>query len=230
MRRTKIVCTIGPASETPEAVAALIEAGMDVARLNLSHGKSEDHWRRFCTVSEISQQLDKIIAILVDTRGPEVRIGQLAQDELLLQDGSTLILTATPDAGEPERVPVTYPELPHELAPGRIILIDDGLITLRVEAIAGEEICCRVLQGGLLKSNKGLNLPGSRICLPVLGEDDRTDLKTALKLGVHFIAASFAVTGTISWSYAVFLKRSTGRPKLSPRLRTTAGSTISSRF
>ncbi|MFY9504370.1 MAG: pyruvate kinase [Dethiobacteria bacterium] len=223
MRRTKIICTIGPASETPEAVAALIEAGMDVARLNLSHGKSEDHWRRFCTVSEISQQLDKIIAILVDTRGPEVRIGQLAQEELFLEDGSTLILTATPDAGEPERVPVTYPELPHELAPGRIILIDDGLITLRVEAIAGEEICCRVLQGGLLKSNKGLNLPGSRICLPVLGEDDRTDLKTALKLGVHFIAASFCRDGNDILELRRFLEEEHGEAKIIAKIENDSG-------
>ena len=191
MRRTKIICTIGPASETPEAITALIEAGMDVARLNLSHGESEAHWRRLRTIKEISRSLNRIVAIMVDTRGPEVRIGSLGEGGLLLEEGTALILSTDPTAYDRGRIPVNYPMLHRDLAVGRLIYIDDGLITLQVESIATGEIRCRVLQGGLLKSNKGLNLPGSRIGLPSLGEADRADLKTALRLGAHFIAASF---------------------------------------
>ncbi|NLA26685.1 MAG: pyruvate kinase [Firmicutes bacterium] len=192
MRRTKIVCTIGPASENPEVIAALIEAGMDVARLNLSHGMGEDHWRRLSTVKEISRQMNKIVAILVDTRGPEVRTGPLRGKEICLVGGDKFILTTAPGACEEKKVSVTYPRLPQDLVPGRLILIDDGMITLRVEEICGEEIVCRVVEGGILKSNKGLNLPGSVIRLPALGEADRADLKIALEKGAHFVAASFA--------------------------------------
>ncbi len=192
MRRTKIVCTIGPASENPEVIAALIEAGMDVARLNFSHGKSEEQWRRLCTVNEVSRQMKKIVAILVDTRGPEVRTGPLCGEGICLTDGDEFILTTVPGAGSQEKVSVTYPGLPRDIAPGRLILIDDGMLTLRVEEISGEEILCRVLQGGILKSNKGLNIPGSTIGLPALGKADRADLKTALELGAHFVAASFS--------------------------------------
>lgn len=223
MRRTKIICTIGPASETPEAVAALIEAGMDVARLNLSHGKSEEHWRRLCTVCEVSRQLNKIVGILVDTRGPEVRIGQLDEDGILLEEGSTFILTTAPGAGDREKVSVTYPGLPHDLAPGRLILIDDGLITMRVEAIAGEEICCRVLQGGLLKSSKGLNLPGSGIGLPSLGEADRADLKTALELGVHYIATSFSRDQEDILELHRFLEEEHGEAKIIAKIENDSG-------
>lgn len=190
MRRTKIVCTIGPATEKPEVVAALIEAGMDVARLNLSHGSGEEHWRRFCTVSEVSRQMKKIVAILVDTRGPEVRTGPL-RNEICLIEGTEFVLTTVPGAGDGRRVSVNYSGLPRDLAPGRLILVDDGMITLQVKEICGDEIQCLVLHGGILKSNKGLNLPGSNIRLPALGEADRSDLKMALKLGAHFVAASF---------------------------------------
>ncbi len=192
MLRTKIVCTIGPASENPEMVAALIEAGMDVARLNFSHGKSEEHWRRLCTVLEVSRQLKKIVAILVDTRGPEVRTGFLDDAGIYLEEGARFILTTAPGFGSREKVSVNYTGLAGDLAPGRLILIDDGLISLRVEEISGKDILCRVLHGGTLKSNKGLNLPGTEISLPALNEADRADLKTALELGAHFVAASFS--------------------------------------
>ncbi len=191
MRRTKIVCTIGPASENPEVLAALVEAGMDVARLNLSHGRSEEHWRRFSAVSDVSRRLNKIVAILVDTRGPEVRTGPLPCGEICLKEGAEFILTTVPGAGDEGKVSITYPGLPQDLTPGKLILIDDGMITIKVEAIRGKEIISRVLHGGILKSNKGLNLPGSVIRLPALGEADRTDLKIALEMGAHFVAASF---------------------------------------
>lgn len=192
MRRTKIVCTIGPASENPEAVAALIEAGMDVARLNFSHGKSEEHWHRLRTVREASRKLGKIVAILVDTRGPEVRTGFLENGEFFLEEGTVFTLTTAPGFGNREKVSVSYPGLAEEVKPGQIILVDDGLISLRVEKVCGEEIRCRVLHGGILRSNRGLNLPGAELKLPALSEADRADLKKALEMGVHFVAASFS--------------------------------------
>lgn len=192
MRRTKIVCTIGPASEEPGVLTALVEAGMDVARLNLSHGKGEEHWRRFSAITDISSRLNRIVALLVDTRGPEVRTGPLQNGAIRLREGAKFILTTAPGAGDEGRVSVTYPGLPKDLTAGKLILIDDGMITLRVEEIRGGEILSRVLQGGILKSNKGLNLPGSAIRLPALGEADRADLKIALEMGAHFVAASFA--------------------------------------
>lgn len=192
MRRTKIVCTIGPASEDPGVLAALVEAGMDVARLNLSHGKGEEHWRRFSAVGDVSRRLDRIVALLVDTRGPEVRIGPLRSGGILLKEGAALILTTTPGAGDEGKVSITYPGLPQDLSAGKLILIDDGMITLQVEGIRGGDIFCRVLHGGILKSNKGLNLPGTVIKLPALGEADRADLRIALEMGAHFVAASFS--------------------------------------
>ena len=223
MRRTKIVCTIGPASESPEAVAALIEAGMDVARLNLSHGESEEHWRRLQTISEVCRRMNKVVAILVDTRGPEVRIGQLGDEGYLLEKGSDLILTTAAVKGSQKKVPVNYPGLPQDLAPGRRILIDDGLITLQVEAIEGEEICCRVLQGGPLKSNKGLNLPGSGIGLPTLGEADRADLKKALSLGIHYIAVSFTRNRNDILELRRFLEEERGEAKIIAKIEDDSG-------
>ncbi len=191
MRRTKIVCTIGPSTDTPDRIAALIEAGMDVARLNLSHGRSEEHWRRVEMIREVGRQLKQTVALLVDTRGPEVRTGTLVEESVSLEDGQGFILTAAAVPGDNRRVSVTYPGLPGDLAPGRTVLIDDGMITLQVLEIQGEEIFCRVIHGGELRSYKGLNLPGTRINLPALGPKDRADIKAALEQEIHFIAASF---------------------------------------
>ena len=223
MRRTKIIATIGPASESPETIAALIEAGMDVARLNLSHGESEDHWRRLRTIREVSRELNTAVAILVDTRGPEVRIGRLSEEGILLKKGAPLVLTTAPATGGAEKVPVNYPDLPRDLTPEKLILIDDGLITLKVEEIAGEEICCRVLQGGLLKSDKGLNLPGSGLGLPSLGEADRADLKKALELGVHFIALSFARRRDDILELRRFLEEEHGEAKIIAKIEDDSG-------
>ena len=194
MRRTKIVCTIGPSSDSPEVIKALIEAGMDVARLNLSHGRWEEQLRRIRTIKDVSRSLNRTVALLVDTRGPEVRTGTLETEKVILKEGSEIILTTAPVAGNARRVSVTYPELPRDLSPGRTVLIDDGLITLVVEKICGEEIFCRVVHGGELRSHKGLNLPGTKLNLPALSEADRHDLRHALAQEIHFIAASFTRT------------------------------------
>ncbi len=194
MRRTKIVCTIGPSIDSEDRIAELIEAGMDVARLNLSHGKREEHFRRLEMIREASRKLKRTVAILVDTRGPEVRTGPLKEEKIILKDGQDFILTTAAITGDQNRVAVTYPGLPGDLAPGRTILIDDGLLHLEVKEISGSEILCRVIHGGELRSYKGLNLPGTTLSLPALSAADREDLKLLMEMDIHFIAVSFTRT------------------------------------
>jgi len=191
MRRTKIVCTIGPSIDSEERIEKLIGAGMDVARLNLSHGSREDHLRRLKVIREVSAGLNRNIGFLFDTRGPEVRTGDLDEDYVVLKDGQEFVLTTEPVAGNSQRVSVTYKELHSDLKPGCIVLIDDGLISLEVIEVSGREILCRVLHGGELRSYKGLNTPGTRINLPAINEEDHEDIKAALDNGVDFLAASF---------------------------------------
>ena len=191
MRRTKIVCTIGPSIDTAERIADLIEAGMDVARLNLSHGKREDHLRRLELIRGVSRKMNRNVGSLFDTRGPEVRTGDLNEEQVVLVDGDDFVLTTAPVMGDKQRVSVTYPNLHLDLKPGCIILIDDGLIELKVLEISGRDIRCRVTHGGELRSYKGLNTPGTRINLPAIGDEDRIDIITALENEVDFLAASF---------------------------------------
>ncbi|MFO7953081.1 MAG: pyruvate kinase [Bacillota bacterium] len=190
MRRTKIVCTIGPSIDTPEQIKKAIEAGMDVARLNLSHGSKEDHFRRLQMIREASSPAGNV-GILFDTRGPEVRTGKLVEEPVYLEEGQDFVLTTEPVIGEKGRVGVTYPGLHDDLKPGSVVLIEDGLITLEVKSISGQEILCRVVYGGELRSYKGINMPGTKINLPALGEEDRDDLKVALEYEFDFLAASF---------------------------------------
>lgn len=191
MRRTKIVCTIGPSIDSEERIEKLIGAGMDVARLNLSHGSREDHLRRLKMIREISAGLHRNIGFLFDTRGPEVRTGDLDEDYVVLKDGQEFVLTTEPVVGNSQKVSVTYKELHSDLKPGCMVLIDDGLISLEVIEVSGREILCRVLHGGELRSYKGLNTPGTRINLPAISEEDHEDIKAALENDVDFLAASF---------------------------------------
>ncbi len=191
MRRTKIVCTIGPSIDAEQRIEELIEAGMDVARLNLSHGSSEDHIRRLEMIRGVSKNLHKNVGFLYDTRGPEVRTGDLKDDFVVLEEGQELILTTELIRGDQKRVSVTYSNLHEDLQPGCTVLIDDGLIILEVEKIEGRDIHCRIIHGGELHSYKGLNTPGTRINLPAIDEDDCRDILTALEYEVDFLAASF---------------------------------------
>ncbi len=204
-------------------IAALIEAGMDVARLNFSHGSSEDHRRRIRTVKEVSRQLNKIVAVMVDTRGPEVRTGSLCGDGIRLKEGAEITLTTDPGGGDDKKIPVNYPRLTEELAPGRMILIDDGMLVLRLEDICGGDLLCRVVHGGMLKSNKGLNLPGSVIDLPALSEADRADLKAALKLGADFVAASFVRSRSDILEMRSFLEEEHSKAKIIAKIENDSG-------
>lgn len=191
MRRTKIVCTIGPASEELHTIKTLIQKGMDVARINFSHGNREIHADRIKKIRQASRQLGKRVAILVDTRGPEIRIKEFQQGEVKLVEGEHFTLTTAEISGDRRKVSVTYQGLPGDLKEGDRILLDDGLIELQVVKTTPVEIETVVIHGGNLSSRKGLNLPGIAISLPVFSPEDERDIEFAMQENVDFIAASF---------------------------------------
>jgi pyruvate kinase len=191
MRKTKIVCTIGPASESLENTKKLIASGMNVARLNFSHGDFEEHGNRIKNIRQASQELNKTVAILLDTKGPEIRLGKLKEEPIELVQGEYITLTTEEILGDIDRVPVTYKELPGDVHVGSTILIDDGLIGLTVVDIKGTEIKCQIVNSGQIKSKKGVNVPGVSISMPGITEKDANDIKFGIEVGVDFIAASF---------------------------------------
>jgi len=191
MRKTKIVCTIGPASESLEMMKKLIEAGMNVARLNFSHGDFEEHGNRIKNIRQASKELGKTVAILLDTKGPEIRIGKLKEEPIELVENEYLTLTTEEILGDKDRIHVTYKNLPNDVTVGSTILIDDGLIGLTVVDIQGTEIKCRIVNGGQIKGRKGVNVPGVKISLPGITDKDAADIVFGIEQGIDFIAASF---------------------------------------
>jgi pyruvate kinase len=191
MRKTKIVCTIGPSSESIEMTRELIKAGMNVARLNFSHGDFEEHGNRIKNIKQARVELKQHVAILLDTKGPEIRTGKLSVDSVELVQDEIITLTTEEILGDEKRLSVTYENLPKDVHIGSTILIDDGLIGLTVEAIEGTEIKCRIINGGTIKSKKGVNVPGVKITLPGITEKDTNDIIFGIEQDVDFIAASF---------------------------------------
>ncbi|MBE3587688.1 MAG: pyruvate kinase [Thermoanaerobacteraceae bacterium] len=195
MRKTKIICTIGPACEKVETLMAMMRAGMNVARLNFSHGTHEEHARRIAAIREAAGRVGKNVAILLDTRGPEIRLGYLEKEPVTLQAGQRVVLTTENIKGTVERLPITYAGLPRDVAPGNSILIADGRIELRVLDASDKEIFCEVVHGGELTSQKGVNLPGVPVNLPAITEQDVRDIQFGIDQGLDFIAASFIRKG-----------------------------------
>ncbi|MFZ7104667.1 MAG: pyruvate kinase [Peptococcaceae bacterium] len=191
MRRTKIVCTIGPASESVEQLCQLIDAGMNVARLNFSHGTHEEHGQRIANVREAVKRTGKPVAIMLDTKGPEIRTGILKEGKITLETGKKVILTTEEFAGDQEKIHINYRGLPRDVREGKRILLDDGLIALLVLKVEGTEIHCEILNGGELSNRKGVNVPGVDINLPAVTEKDIADIKFGIRQDVDFIAASF---------------------------------------
>lgn len=191
MRKTKIVCTIGPACEEPSILRRLMEAGMNVARLNFSHGTHEEHARRIERIRRAAEETGKTVAILLDTKGPEIRTGDLREGMAELKEGETFVLTTEQVEGDATRVSVSYAGLPGDVRPGSTILIDDGLIKLTVTEVREKEIVCRVVNSGVLGNRKGINVPGVRIQLPGITSKDAEDILFGLERGIDFIAASF---------------------------------------
>ncbi|QHT60126.1 pyruvate kinase [Paenibacillus lycopersici] len=196
MRKTKIVCTIGPSSESLENTKKLINAGMNVARLNFSHGDFEEHGNRIKNIRQASRELGKNVAILLDTKGPEIRLGKLKEEPIELNQGETITLTTEEILGDRDRIPVTYANLPADVEVGSTVLIDDGLIGLTVEEVQGTEIKCRIVNSGPIKSKKGVNVPGVHISLPGITEKDAGDIVFGIEQGIDFIAASFVRKAT----------------------------------
>jgi pyruvate kinase len=191
LRKTKIVCTIGPASEDVATLKELISNGMNVARLNFSHGSYEEHGKRIENIRQAAAELGQTVAILLDTKGPEIRTGELKDPSVELIAGEQIILTTEQIEGDAKRISISYAGLAADVHPGSIILIDDGLIGLRVESVEGTEITCTILNGGTLKSRKGVNVPGVKINLPGITEKDAADIRFGIEQKVDFIAASF---------------------------------------
>ena len=191
MARAKIVCTLGPSSSTPERIGELIDAGMNVARLNFSHGTHEDHAKMLATVRAEADKRGKAIAALLDLQGPKIRVGKIKDGQMELRPGAELIITTEPILGEGNRVSTTYQMLPHDVKVGDHILLDDGYLSLAVTAVADREVKTVVIAGGLLKNNKGINLPGVDVSAPALSEKDRIDIGFALRYGVDYVALSF---------------------------------------
>ncbi|MBI3761970.1 MAG: pyruvate kinase [Chloroflexi bacterium] len=197
MRRTKIVCTIGPASDTEEKLATLIRAGMNVARLNFSHGTHAEHAATIARVRRVAEMMGQPIAILQDLQGPKIRTGRLAGGESIeLRDGQTVTITTRPVEGTSQVVATTYQGLAADVKPGVKLLLDDGLLELRVESCGDTDVRCRVVHGGILRENKGINLPGVIVNIPPLTEKDREDLAFGIGQGVDYIAISFIQRAT----------------------------------
>lgn len=191
MRKTKIICTLGPACESVDTLKEMMKAGMNCARFNFSHGTHEDQQRRFELVKEAKRESGITVATMIDTKGPEIRLTDIEGGAAFLTDGQTFTLTTEDILGDKERVSITYKNLVNDLKVGDMVLIDDGLIELVTEKIEGTEIICKVIHGGRISNHKGVNVPGVQLTMPYISEVDRADIIFGCKLGFDYIAASF---------------------------------------
>ncbi|HHT31201.1 MAG TPA: pyruvate kinase [Corynebacterium sp.] len=190
-RRTKIVCTLGPAVASLEGITGLVESGMDVARLNFSHGEHEDHAQNYRWVREASDKTGHAVGILADLQGPKIRLGRFAEGSTYWADGEVVRITVDDVEGTHDRVSTTYKNLAQDAKPGDRLLVDDGKVGLKCIGVEGNDVICEVTEGGPVSNNKGVSLPGMDISVPALSEKDIRDLRFALNLGVDFIALSF---------------------------------------
>lgn len=190
-RRTKIVCTLGPAVASEDGIRKLVDAGMDVARLNFSHGEHADHEQNYRWVRKASDDSGRAVGILADLQGPKIRLGRFAEGKHEWADGDKVVITVADVEGTKDRVSTTYKGLATDARQGDRLLVDDGNIALEVESVDGDDVHCVVTEGGTVSNNKGVSLPGMNVSVPALSEKDIEDLRFALRLGVDFIALSF---------------------------------------
>jgi len=194
-RAAKIVATLGPACSAPDVLLRMLAAGVDVVRLNFSHGRPADHIERAQLVRDSAQKLGREVGIMVDLQGPKIRIGKFAGGKVALESGQRFTLDAECESGDADRVGLDYKELVHDVEPGAVLLLDDGLIKLCVEAVEGPRIVTRVVLGGMLSNNKGINQQGGGLSAPALTPKDMDDVKTAAMIDADFLAVSFPKTG-----------------------------------
>jgi pyruvate kinase len=191
MRRAKIVCTLGPASDSFEQIKALVDAGMDVARFNLSHGSYAEHEDRYRRVRKAADDTGRSVGILVDLQGPKIRLDTFAEGPVLLERGDSFTITTADVEGDRHRCGTTYKGLCHDVTPGERILVDDGRVSLEVTAVEGQDVHCTVVEGGMVSDHKGLNLPGVAVSVPALSDKDVADLRWGLRIGADLVALSF---------------------------------------
>ena len=194
MKRTKIVCTIGPASDKKTTLEKMIKAGMDVARLNFSHGTYKSHALLIRNIRAIAKKIDRPVAILADLQGPRVRVGELPERGIKLKEKKEVVLTTQTEKMVDNRIPVTYRNLHKDIKKGDIILLDDGLLDVRVQKVKGRDIFCRVKTGGKLISHKGINVPTATLSIPSITKKDKQDLEFAIKHDADWVAMSFVKT------------------------------------
>ena len=206
-RRTKIVATLGPASSDKRTLARMIEAGLDVVRMNFSHGTAKEHAERVDLVRELARKAGRSVGVLVDLQGPKIRIGRFEHDRIMLTTGDKFMLDAECKLGNAGRVGLDYQNLPQDVSPGDTLLLDDGRIVLAVTQVKGPRIYCVVEQGGALSNNKGINRKGGGLTAPALTEKDMQDIKSAAQLKADFLAVSFPRSGAdIEWARDLMLK------------------------
>ena len=194
MRKTKIICTIGPASENEEVLTQMCQAGMNVARLNFSHGTHEEHAKKIQLIKSVRQKLDLPIAIMLDTKGPEYRIRTFADGKVTIADGADFTFTVDEVEGDETRVSVNYKQLNKDLKPGDIVTVNNGMVKFQVQEIVGSEIRCKCLVGGALSNRKSMSFPNKVMSGPYLSEQDKADIIFGIQQGVDFVAASFVST------------------------------------
>jgi pyruvate kinase len=192
LRRTKIVATLGPATNDQKVLEEIIRAGVDVVRMNFSHGTAQDHMGRAERVRAAAKAAGRTVGILADLQGPKIRVRKFENDKIILNKGDTFILDATWDKlGNQERVGLDYKELPNDVEPGSVLLLNDGMLEFDVVEVRGTEVVCRVVRGGVLSNNKGINRKGGGLTAPALTDKDKEDIKTAALIGADFLAVSF---------------------------------------
>ena len=196
LRRTKIVATLGPASNDPKILKQMIRAGVDLVRMNFSHGSAQDHMKRAEMVREVAEACGRTVGILADLQGPKIRIRKFVNDKIELNDGDIFILDASLDGpGNQERVGLDYKELPNDVSAGTILLLNDGMLEFQVTKVKGNEIICKVVRGGVLSNNKGINRKGGGLTAPALTDKDKEDIKTAALIRADYLAVSFPRSG-----------------------------------
>ena len=205
-KRTKIIATIGPASSSPSIIAKLIHAGMDAARLNFSHGNWDDHTKRVGLIRGEAEKSGKQIAIIQDLQGPKLRVGIIKNDEVTLRRGEEVTLTTRKVLGTNRIITITYPRLTKDLNPGDRVLLDDGRLELKVTSKIADSLYCKVVNGGMLSSHKGVNLPGAALLLPSISRKDKEDLRFGIARGVDYIALSFVRKAADIEAVRLFLK------------------------
>ncbi len=211
LRSTKIVATLGPASSDPAVLERMIRAGVDVVRLNFSHGTAADHLARASLVRDIGQKSGRTVAIMCDLQGPKIRVGKFKDGKIMLQKGQAFVLDAACELGDGERAGLDYKELPRDVAEGAVLLLDDGKIVLDVTGVRGEEVHTRVRHGGVLSNNKGINRQGGGLTAPALTPKDIDDIRTAAKINADYLAVSFPKTGADMYMARELLRASGGK-------------------